>query len=89
MNSSMIRWKREPLYVKGWADDGGVHIARKFSAVFGVLSLKSSIVIRPKKSNPDWTSKNTLGRVGSEVDMAVVELEKSFLFSLSEDVGIV
>ena len=88
MNSLTIRWKGEPLYVKGWADDG-VHIARKFSPVFGVLSLKISIIILPRKSEPDWMSRNTLGRVGSEVGMVIVDMEKAegAAVELSQSVG--
>lgn len=34
------------------------------------------MVIRPKKSDPDWASMKTRGRFASEVDMAGVDTEK-------------
>ncbi|CAH0364764.1 unnamed protein product [Pelagomonas calceolata] len=63
MNSLMTRWKGVFKYPAGCEPrvNSPVHILRKFSAVFGVSSEKSSILMRPLGTPPIVMSKNTTG----------------------------
>lgn len=62
MNPGIIRWNGEFLkwrFTPPALPFSPVHNARKFSAVFGVTSEKSSKVIRPTSFSPTFMSKNT------------------------------
>lgn len=48
----------------GFTANGGLNHYRKFSAVLGAMSAKSSILIRPAGMDPMVTSKNTTGFFG-------------------------
>ena len=52
------RWKLDPAYPNPFSP---VHKARKFSAVFGTTSARSSITIRPQGFPPMDMSKYTFG----------------------------
>lgn len=66
MKSGMIRWKMEFWYPNPLSL---VHRALKFSAVFGTMWAKSSIVILPIISPSAAIVKNTVGLLGLESSM--------------------
>ena len=59
INCVMTLWKDEPLYPKPFSP---VQSARKFSAVFGTTSERSSMTIRPASWPPMEISKKQRGR---------------------------
>ena len=66
MNPLIMRWKIEPLKVSGFPDyllfpADPVQSWRKFSAVFGTISLKSSMTTLPALLPSMVMSKKTFG----------------------------
>mmetsp|Transcript_1297 Transcript_1297/g.3621 ORF Transcript_1297/g.3621 Transcript_1297/m.3621 type:complete len:142 (-) Transcript_1297:13-438(-) len=64
MKSGMTRWKMLPLNPYPFSP---VANARKFSAVLGTTSFRSSMTIRPSTEPPISMSKKTLGLLNSSV----------------------
>lgn len=66
MKSGITRWKADPLKWRGWPDlprpFSPVHKQRKFSAVFGATSARSSMVMRPAGVPPMVMSSGFLPR---------------------------
>lgn len=62
-------WNVAPLYPIGRASFlySPVQSCLKFSAVFGTMSLKSSILMRPAGVSPMWISMNTTGRAVDDI----------------------
>ena len=80
MNSLMTRWNGVFKYPAGCEPrvNSPVHIRRKFSAVFGVSSENSSILMRPEGTPPIVMSKKTTGlpraMASSTIGSAIVTL---------------
>merc|ERR1719191_148848 len=85
----MTRWKAEPLKWRGFPDlpmpFSPVQRARKFSAVLGTTSARSSMTMRPAAAPPIEISKKTLGlaiclRVEVSVRLGSADQESSSTF---------
>lgn len=65
INSGITLWNAHPLKCRGKpampAPFSPVQSARKFSAVFGTMSDRSVISMRPTGASPMTTSKKTMG----------------------------